>query len=230
MISVQDVSGGSLQYPSLSPNQTTSKRAAFGVIPLSRTFFAWKIVRLRPIFACKSLDLEQWLEVVILPWSRFFNYPPRQTEFSQLQPDRVLLLPSSRALVSCPIKEIGQTLKRLAYACLSSVSVLCERAGGVYECGVKYTQQGLSVRGNMKIALLPILTLTVLQTASVAAANPNQLSRVRFCMPHATRFTKCIENKVAECTRSRGINCKTRRTCVVTSQICDLRIPDLQNR
>jgi hypothetical protein len=82
----------------------------------------------------------------------------------------------------------------------------------------------------MKISLLRILTLTVLQTASVAAANPNQLSRVRFCMPHATRFTKCIENKVAECTRSRGINCKTRRTCVVTSQICDLLIPNLQNR
>src|ERR1700730_1701312 len=89
-----------------------------------------------------------------------------------------------------------------------SVSALAGSTN-TYECGVKDTPQGPSVRGNMKISLLRILTLTLLQTASVAAANPNQLSRVRFCMPHATRFTKCIENKVAECTRSRGINCKT---------------------
>ncbi len=42
------------------------------------------------------------------------------------------------------------------------------------------------------------------------------------CLPNSTRFTKCIDGKAAQCTRSRNIRCKTREKCIQTEQPCDL--------
>jgi hypothetical protein len=42
------------------------------------------------------------------------------------------------------------------------------------------------------------------------------------CLPNSMRFTKCIDGKAAQCTRSRNIKCKTREKCIQTEQPCDL--------
>ena len=42
------------------------------------------------------------------------------------------------------------------------------------------------------------------------------------CLPNSTRYTKCIDGKVADCTRSRNVKCKTREQCKQTEQPCTL--------
>jgi hypothetical protein len=42
------------------------------------------------------------------------------------------------------------------------------------------------------------------------------------CLPTSTRFTKCVDGKVADCTRSRDFKCKTRLNCTPTEQPCEM--------
>jgi hypothetical protein len=72
----------------------------------------------------------------------------------------------------------------------------------------------------MKSAL-KLLTFALLFPAAMAmGAFDPALAGV--CLPNSTRFTKCIDGKAAQCTRSRNIRCKTREKCVQTEQPCDL--------
>ena len=64
-------------------------------------------------------------------------------------------------------------------------------------------------------ALLPAVLATIAGRAAFAGV----------CLPNSTRFTKCVDGKAADCTRSRNIRCKTREKCVQTQQSCDLPLP-----
>lgn len=70
-------------------------------------------------------------------------------------------------------------------------------------------------------SVLKLLTLALLFPAAMATgAFDPALAGV--CLPNSTRFTKCIDGKVAQCTRSRNIKCKTREKCTQTEKPCDL--------
>ncbi|MGA7325062.1 MAG: hypothetical protein WBX25_11395 [Rhodomicrobium sp.] len=64
----------------------------------------------------------------------------------------------------------------------------------------------------------------------LAPAQANELVLIGICMPLTTRYSKCVENKVAQCTRSRGVNCKTKTRCTATSEPCDVSIQSLPLR
>src|SRR5215469_10628547 len=64
----------------------------------------------------------------------------------------------------------------------------------------------------------------LLAAASGAQASAGELIRAGFCLPGSTRFTKCIDGKIAECTRSRNVKCKTRQTCRPTQEHCKMPV------
>jgi hypothetical protein len=68
---------------------------------------------------------------------------------------------------------------------------------------------------------LRILIVTALLPAALAAA-ATRPAHAGICLPNSTRYTKCVDGKTADCTRSRNIKCKTREKCVQTGQACDL--------
>ena len=68
---------------------------------------------------------------------------------------------------------------------------------------------------------LRILIVTALLPAAFAAAAIRP-AHAGVCLPNSTRYTKCVDGKAADCTRSRSIRCKTREKCVQTGQACDL--------
>ncbi len=63
-----------------------------------------------------------------------------------------------------------------------------------------------------------VLMLTVLMHAAFGASEPANA----LCLPSTTRFTKCIDGKVSECTRERGLSCKKKFSCRVTGDTCSL--------
>ncbi len=68
-----------------------------------------------------------------------------------------------------------------------------------------------------------ILALAMLLAAVMApAAEAGETVLAGFCMPLTSRFTKCIDGKVAECVRTRSMTCKTRETCKPADARCDL--------
>jgi hypothetical protein len=68
-----------------------------------------------------------------------------------------------------------------------------------------------------------ILTVTVLLPAAIApAAHASGLILAGICLPLTSRFTKCIDGKVAECIRTRNVRCKTKLSCTPTQQSCDI--------
>ncbi len=70
---------------------------------------------------------------------------------------------------------------------------------------------------------LQILAAAILLPAAMApAAEAGEFVLAGICMPLTSRFTKCIDGKIAECVRTRSMTCKTRLTCTPTSQSCDL--------
>ena len=71
------------------------------------------------------------------------------------------------------------------------------------------------------MSTLRILTLIMLLPAA-SVADTRVLVLAGLCLPQTTRFTKCIDGKIAECTRSRNVKCKTRQTCTQAQQACDL--------
>ena len=69
---------------------------------------------------------------------------------------------------------------------------------------------------------LGILAAAMLLPAPVAPAAPaGDLVFAGFCLPLTSRFTKCIDGKIAECIRQRGFNCKNRQSCTPTKESCD---------
>ncbi|MFY9640939.1 MAG: hypothetical protein WCD20_16840 [Rhodomicrobium sp.] len=66
------------------------------------------------------------------------------------------------------------------------------------------------------------LILTLIALFPPRAADAQEVALAGLCLPQTTRFTKCIDGKVAECTRSRNIRCKTRQRCAETQTTCDL--------
>ncbi len=58
--------------------------------------------------------------------------------------------------------------------------------------------------------------------ASGPSAGRGWFSLPGFCLPKVTRFTKCIDNKVTNCTRSRGWDCKNKERCIATPEPCEL--------
>ena len=72
----------------------------------------------------------------------------------------------------------------------------------------------------MRSLQVPIVAAALLLPAlAVVSAHP---AFAGVCLPNSTRFTKCIDGKAAQCTRSRNIRCKTREKCIQTEQPCDL--------
>lgn len=67
----------------------------------------------------------------------------------------------------------------------------------------------------------PILALIALLLAA-SAAQAGELILARLCLPQTSRFTKCIGGRIASCTRSRNVKCKTHERCAPTGQSCDL--------
>jgi hypothetical protein len=67
----------------------------------------------------------------------------------------------------------------------------------------------------------PILALIALLSI-YGEAGARELVPARFCLPQTSRFTKCIDGKIASCTRSRNVKCKSHENCALTGQICDL--------
>lgn len=68
---------------------------------------------------------------------------------------------------------------------------------------------------------LPILaSIAFLSAACAAGAHEARLARL--CLPQTSRFTKCVDGKIANCTRSRNVKCKKHERCVATQQSCDL--------
>jgi hypothetical protein len=71
----------------------------------------------------------------------------------------------------------------------------------------------------------PVFAATMLLAAAFAIpAGAGGLVRIGFCLPGSTRFTKCIDGKLAECTRSRNVKCKTRQSCRPTEQSCEAMV------
>jgi hypothetical protein len=64
----------------------------------------------------------------------------------------------------------------------------------------------------------------LLAAAFAVPAGAAGLLRVGFCLPGSTRFTTCIDGKIAECTRSRNVKCKTRQSCRLTEQPCEVPV------
>jgi hypothetical protein len=62
----------------------------------------------------------------------------------------------------------------------------------------------------------------LLAAANAVPASTAGLIRAGFCLPGSTRFTKCIDGKLAECTRWRNVKCKTRQVCRPTEQSCEM--------
>jgi hypothetical protein len=62
----------------------------------------------------------------------------------------------------------------------------------------------------------------LLAAAFVVPASADGLTRAAFCLPGSTRFTKCIDGKLAECTRWRNVKCKTRQAGRPTEQSCEM--------
>lgn len=75
-------------------------------------------------------------------------------------------------------------------------------------------------RTQMK-SVLKLLTLALLFPAIIAVADLHP-ALAGVCLPNSTRFTKCIDGKAAQCTRSRNIKCKTREKCTQTEKPCNL--------
>ncbi len=75
-------------------------------------------------------------------------------------------------------------------------------------------------------ALCVSVSALLLVPAFRQAVTASGLVRIGFCLPLTMRFTKCIDGRIADCTRSRGFNCKTRLSCVPGPRICGL--PDLR--
>jgi len=65
---------------------------------------------------------------------------------------------------------------------------------------------------------------------ALTAAQANELIPVGLCTPLTTRYTKCVGDKLVQCTRSRGISCKTKVRCLPTSETCDLAIQTIPQR
>ncbi len=80
---------------------------------------------------------------------------------------------------------------------------------------------GGQVTANTMISTLRILILILLVPAP-RPADASEVVLARLCLPQTTRFTKCMDGKIAECTRSRNVKCKTRQTCTQTQQACEL--------
>jgi hypothetical protein len=77
----------------------------------------------------------------------------------------------------------------------------------------------------MKKAFPIFLASFILQAALHPASIAGEVLRAGLCLPGSTRYTKCAGGKIAECVRKRGFNCKTKQSCIVTRQPCDL--PDM---
>ncbi|MGO9174315.1 MAG: hypothetical protein ACLP7P_20450 [Rhodomicrobium sp.] len=68
-----------------------------------------------------------------------------------------------------------------------------------------------------------ILCATLLLPAAIApAAHASGLILAGICLPLTSRYTKCVDGKVAECIRTRNVTCKTKLSCTPTQQSCDL--------
>jgi hypothetical protein len=64
----------------------------------------------------------------------------------------------------------------------------------------------------------------LLVAAFAVPAGAAGLLHVGFCLPGSTLFMRCIDGKLAECTRSRNVKCKTRQSCRPTEQACELPV------
>jgi hypothetical protein len=73
---------------------------------------------------------------------------------------------------------------------------------------------------HMKSAMRLLAFVLLFQAIMASGAFDPALAGV--CLPNSTRFTKCVDGKAAQCTRSRNIKCKTREKCIQTEQPCDL--------
>jgi hypothetical protein len=57
--------------------------------------------------------------------------------------------------------------------------------------------------------------------ADLAASCVSPASARGVCLPNSTRYFKCVDGKIADCTKARNIGCKTREKCTRTEQPCD---------
>jgi hypothetical protein len=58
---------------------------------------------------------------------------------------------------------------------------------------------------------------------AVAATGASLTALAGVCLPNSKTYTKCIDGRIAQCSRSRNIKCKTRERCTQTEQTCDPR-------
>jgi hypothetical protein len=65
---------------------------------------------------------------------------------------------------------------------------------------------------------LPILMAWTFLLAAIAAISP---ASAAVCLPSSTRYAKCVDGAVFDCTKSQGIKCKKREECKRTEKPCD---------
>jgi hypothetical protein len=68
---------------------------------------------------------------------------------------------------------------------------------------------------------LPILIAGAALSAALAFAAASPACARGVCLPNSTRYFKCVDGKLADCTKSRNVRCKTYETCKETGQPCD---------
>jgi hypothetical protein len=65
---------------------------------------------------------------------------------------------------------------------------------------------------------LRILLACALLPAAFASTAP---ASAAVCLPNSTRYTKCVDGAIFDCTKSRSIKCKRREECKRTDKTCD---------
>jgi hypothetical protein len=68
---------------------------------------------------------------------------------------------------------------------------------------------------------LQILFAGAALSAVLAACAASPASARGVCLPNSTRYYKCTDGKLADCTKSRNVRCKTYESCKPTGQPCD---------